>query len=73
MAEYDFDRETLTCSGRPGAVWNVVQRTEQWMALGRPPLTAYRVEVTDADPDPSSPADWIDARPLVRLRISLPT
>lgn len=71
-AEYAFDTGTLTFRGPPGPVWNLVQRTERWLALGRPNLVAYRVEVTDAEPDPSSPADWIDARPNVRLRISLP-
>ncbi len=70
-ATYDFDRRTLVCSGRPGALWNLLRETHRWLALGRPKLTDYRAEVSDAEPDPSAPADWIDARPNVRLRISL--
>ena len=69
----DPERPEIKVYGDRRAGERLARAQQEWIALGRPKITDYKVELIDRAPATPEPSTWIDRRPHATLRFSLPT
>ena len=66
-----FDKPAIYAGADAEAAERFVAKQEEWIGMGRPRVTDYRVVVGNGDHQHANGVTWVDQRPSTRLILSL--